>query len=197
MLRSGALKHELLFVLLFVAILGGLVVLLTMRNETSVDPSLVRDELYGDMPKPKTTIAATPVSTEEAKPAYDEPLPQDIPKDQQKTVTTTSGLKIIDQRIGTGDKAKVGAKVGVIYTGTFQNGEKFDSNIGKSPYIVTVGAGGVIRGWDEGLVGMQKGGKRKLIIPYKLAYGEAGSPPKIPPRTDLIFELEVTSVKNK
>lgn len=118
-------------------------------------------------------------------------------KSMQKEVTTSSGLKYIDLKEGTGDKVKVGSKVGVIYTGTFRNGEKFDSNVGRAPYDVTVGEGMVIKGWEEGLVGMQKGGKRKLIIPYQLAYGEEGRPPRIPPKAELIFEMELVSHQPK
>ncbi|MFT3878097.1 MAG: FKBP-type peptidyl-prolyl cis-trans isomerase [Gemmatales bacterium] len=189
MQRRGAVKQELLFVVLFIAILGGLAVMLTMRQGATEDESFVRPELIGNPPKPEpTTIATAPV--------VEDPPNQDIPKDQQKTVTTPSGLKIIDERIGGGEKVKVGTQVDVIYTGKYLSGVQFDSNVGKAPYKVKVGAGRVIKGWDEGLVGMNKGGKRRLIVPYQLAYGDQGSPP-IPPRTDLTFEIEVVAVTNR
>lgn len=186
MLRRGAVKQEFLLVLLFVVILGGLAVLLTMRQDPINNQNFVREELVGNQPAPQPAARAS-----------EELTGQDVPADQQKTITTESGLKIIDKKIGTGDKVKVGTQVAVIYTGTLQNGEKFESNVGKNPYYVLVGTGKVIRGWDEGLIGMQKGGKRKLIIPYQLGYGESGSPPKIPPRAELTFELEVVSVTNR
>ncbi len=188
MLRRGAVKQEFLLVLLFVVILGGLAVLLTMRQEPRNNESFVREELVGNQAATQPQPVA--VASEE--------LPgQDVPADQQKTITTESGLKIIDKKIGTGDKVKVGTQITVFYTGTLQNGEKIDSNVGKAPYPVRVGTSPVIKGWHEGLIGMQKGGKRKLIIPYQLAYGEEGKPPTVPGRADLTFEIEVVSVTNR
>ena len=182
MLRRGAVKQEFLLVLFFVVILGGLAVLLTMRQDPANAQSFVREEHAGNQGAAKVS---------------EEPPGQEVPVDQQKTITTESGLKIIDTKIGTGDKVKLGTQVTVIYTGTFQNGEKFDSNVGKAPYPVSVGSSPVIKGWHEGLIGMQKGGKRKLIIPYQLAYGEEGKPPKIPGRANLTFEIEVATVTNR
>ena len=182
MLRRGVVKQEFLLVLFFVAILGGLAVLLTMRQDPTNAQNIVREEHVGNKTEAKVS---------------EEPPGQEVPVDQQKTITTESGLKIIDTKIGTGDKVKVGTQVTVIYTGTLQNGEKIDSNVGKTPYPVRVGSSPVITGWHEGLIGMQKGGKRKLIIPYQLAYGEEGKPPKVPGRANLIFELEVVTVTNR
>ncbi len=182
MLRRGAVKQEFLLVLFFVAILGGLAVLLTMRQDPTNAQSFVREEHAENQ-------AAAKVS--------EDPPGQEVPADQQKTITTESGLKIIDMKIGTGDKVKVGTQVTVIYTGTLQNGEKIDSNVGKAPYPVSVGTSPVIKGWHEGLIGMKKGGKRKLIIPYQLAYGEEGRPPKVPGRANLTFEIEVVTVTNR
>src|SRR5262245_19424568 len=96
-------------------------------------------------------------------------------KKDDKAITTASGLKYVDLKIGEGKEAKEGSKVKVHYIGTFESGKKFDSSLdGGQPYPLTVGAGEVIKGWDEGLVGMKAGGKRKLIVPPKLAYGEQG-----------------------
>ena len=82
----------------------------------------------------------------------------------------------------------------VHYTGTLENGKQFDSSLGKEPYPVTIGKSSVIQGWHEGLTGMKAGGKRKLIIPPKLAYGDDGRPPQIPPNATLIFEVEAVTV---
>lgn len=100
-----------------------------------------------------------------------------------------------DLTVGTGPEAKDGDKVKVHYTGRLlKNNYMFDSSVGKKPFDVTIGKGGVIKGWDLGLVGMKVGGKRKLTIPSKLGYGDAGSPPKIPGKATLVFEIELLSI---
>src|ERR1700746_2744915 len=81
-------------------------------------------------------------------------------------------LQKVDEVVGTGAEAKTGDKVKVHYTGTLMNGKQFDSSVGKDPFEFTLGTGGVIKGWDEGVPGMHVGGKRKLTIPWQLAYGE-------------------------
>jgi len=116
-------------------------------------------------------------------------------KKDEKVITTASGLKYVELKIGDGKEAKEGSKVKVHYTGTLENGKQFDSSVGKDPYPVTIGKTSVIQGWHEGLTGMKAGGKRKLIIPPKLAYGADGRPPQIPPNATLIFEVEAAEVK--
>ena len=117
-------------------------------------------------------------------------------KKDEKVITTASGLKYVELKIGDGTEAKVGSKVAVFYTGKFENGKQFDSNVGGKPYDVTIGKSRVIKGWTEGLQGMKAGGKRKLIVPAELGYGKNGSQDgEIPPNATLIFEVEVTDVK--
>ena len=100
-----------------------------------------------------------------------------------------------DMKVGTGAEAVKGKKVKVHYTGTLTDGSKFDSSVDRGdPFTFTLGAGEVIKGWDEGFAGMKVGGKRKLTIPYGMAYGEAGRPPKIPPKATLIFDVELLGV---
>jgi hypothetical protein len=96
---------------------------------------------------------------------------------------------------GAGPAAKEGDLVSVHCNGTFKDGKKFYSSRDKgTPLSFTIGNGEVIKGWEEGLQGMKAGGKRKLIIPSKLAYGERGRPPVIPPGSDLVFEVELLKI---
>ena len=117
---------------------------------------------------------------------------------QAKEVTTASGLKYTDKVVGTGDEAKKGDSVSVHYTGWFYNdgkrGAKFDSSVGGNPFPVTIGVTSVIKGWTEGLQGMKVGGKRQLIIPPALGYGERGMPGAIPPNSTLEFEIEMLKI---
>jgi peptidylprolyl isomerase len=110
-------------------------------------------------------------------------------------VTTASGLKYIDEVVGTGDNPRPGQNVTVHYTGTLENGTKFDSSVDRGqPYPFRIGTGAVIKGWDEGVMTMKVGGKRRLMVPAKLGYGADGNPPRIPPNAPLIFEVELLSV---
>jgi FKBP-type peptidyl-prolyl cis-trans isomerase len=108
-------------------------------------------------------------------------------------------LQIEDLKEGTGPGVKKGDTVHVHYVGWFKSGKKFDSSHDHDPdepLKLTVGRREVIKGWEEGLIGMKVGGKRKLIIPPDLAYGEEGRPPVIPPNAELTFELELVKIGN-
>jgi peptidylprolyl isomerase len=111
-------------------------------------------------------------------------------------VTTASGLKYTDLVVGNGASPQRGQMITVNYRGTLENGTQFDSSYDKgTPYTFPLGVGRVIKGWDEGLMSMKVGGKRKLIIPSRLGYGPAGSPPNIPPNATLLFDVELLGIK--
>jgi FKBP-type peptidyl-prolyl cis-trans isomerase len=108
---------------------------------------------------------------------------------------TASGLEYIEVEAGSGTQAEAGKTVSVHYTGKFQDGGVFDSSIPRGePITFKLGAGNVIKGWDEGIALMKVGGKAQLIIPPALAYGERGAGGVIPPNATLVFDVELVSV---
>ena len=134
-------------------------------------------------PKPAKT-AAKPAASAPAPKAEEKPAVAELKKD--------------DLKPGKGPAAKKGDTVRVHYTGRLLDGTKFDSSLDRDePFEFTIGEGGVIKGWDEGVPGMKKGGKRKLVIPSDMAYGKRGSPPKIPPDAPLEFEIELVEIVKK
>lgn len=118
-----------------------------------------------------------------------------------EVITAPSGLKYSEDRMGTGTVAETGKKVTVNYTGWVEKdgrkGNKFDSSkeAGRQPFTFTLGAHQVIKGWDEGVVGIKEGGTRTLIIPPDMAYGPRGKGPVIGPNATLIFEVDVLKVQ--
>lgn len=118
---------------------------------------------------------------------------------QENAVTTKSGLKYVDIKVGTGDEAKKGMEVTVHYTGWLytngKRGTKFDSSLDRGqPFNFKLGAGQVIKGWDEGVAAMKVGGKRELFIPPNLGYGSTGAGGVIPPNATLDFEVQLLKV---
>jgi FKBP-type peptidyl-prolyl cis-trans isomerase len=115
--------------------------------------------------------------------------------DMASMTKTPSGLAYKDLKVGDGAEAKAGQMATVHYTGWLPNGTKFDSSRDRGdPFAFPIGAGQVIKGWDEGVAGMHVGGRRLLVIPASLGYGESGSDP-IPPNSTLVFDVELLGVK--
>lgn len=125
------------------------------------------------------------------------PAPTGPTKVTGEGVKAADGLQYWDIKAGTGPVAKQGDKVKVHYTGWLTTGKKFDSSVGSAPFEFTIGAGEVIKGWEEGVPGMKVGGKRQLRIPPELAYGEAGHPPQIQQNATLIFDVRLVAIVPK
>jgi FKBP-type peptidyl-prolyl cis-trans isomerase len=107
-----------------------------------------------------------------------------------------SGLRYQDVSVGSGEEATAGRTAVVHYTGWLPDGKKFDSSRDRNePFSFPLGAGQVIAGWDQGVVGMKVGGRRKLVIPPDLGYGASGAPPDIPPNATLVFDVELLGLK--
>ncbi len=133
------------------------------------------------------SLAATPTTTS---------TPKKTTPSINKVVTTPSGLKYVELKVGSGATPKTGQIVSVQYTGTLENGTKFDSSRDRGvPFEFPIGTGQVIKGWDEGLSTMKVGGRRKLIIPPSLGYGAQGAGDAIPPNATLIFDVELLGIK--
>jgi len=113
------------------------------------------------------------------------------------TIPTMDQLKIEDLVVGTGTEVKSGDNIVIHYLGTLLDGTKFDSSYDRGqPFETQIGVGQVIQGWDQGVVGMKVGGKRKLTIPPEMGYGARGAGNVIPPNATLIFEVELVNIKN-
>ncbi|MDT9178315.1 MAG: FKBP-type peptidyl-prolyl cis-trans isomerase [Limnospira sp. PMC 1279.21] len=122
-------------------------------------------------------------------------IAQNMTNTEENLVTTDSGLQYVDLQEGTGASPQAGQTVTVHYTGTLKDGTKFDSSRDRNrPFSFTIGVGQVIKGWDEGVASMQVGGRRKLIIPADLGYGDRGAGGVIPPNATLIFDVELLKI---
>jgi len=127
----------------------------------------------------------------------DELLDENQDNQSEVNVERNEEVQIEDLIVGEGVEAKDGDKITVNYVGTLTDGTKFDNSYDRNkPFVFTLGNGEVIQGWDEGILGMKIGGKRKLTIPPSLGYGESGSGDVIPPNSTLIFEVELISIND-
>ncbi len=123
------------------------------------------------------------------------PTPSQQQNNPNASTADMKKLQITDEKVGTGTAAKKGDTVTVNYVGTLENGKQFDSSYSRNqPFTFTIGAGQVIKGWDLGVVGMKVGGKRKLVIPPDLGYGNTAQG-SIPANSTLIFDIELLSVR--
>ena len=168
----------------FVATALGQTVVDSSKKVMTVKSAESTKEIKADVVKKDTTKAITATGKANV-----------VKMEKQDTVTTASGLKYIDIKVGNGAVPKTGQMVDVHYTGWFTDGKKFDSSKDRgAPISFPLGKGSVIKGWDEGLSTMKVGGVRKLIIPPAIAYGAAGRP-GIPPNATLVFEVELIGAK--
>jgi FKBP-type peptidyl-prolyl cis-trans isomerase FkpA len=145
-------------------------------------------------PPPEPPEAKKPAAIASAKPAE----PAEKPAEKPAEPPSNEKLGVKDLVVGKGAEAKAGDTVKVHYVGTLPDGKEFDaSKKHGQPFDFELGAGRVIKGWDQGVAGMKVGGKRKLTVPPSLGYGARGSPPVIPPNATLLFEVELLEVKKK
>lgn len=180
-----------LVVFLIVCFLAvGSIIVYTKNNIKVKEPEKAKQELsnFGN-PDAAISQSESPIQMQDSVRATAVPTQAPI---AMENVTT---LKIEDIKEGTGEPVKIGDTAEVNYLGTLLNGQKFDSSYDRSQtFSFSVGKGEVIAGWDEGLIGMKVGGKRKLTIPADKAYG-AQSVGGIPPNSPLLFEIELVSIK--
>jgi peptidylprolyl isomerase len=170
-------------ILLSVALMLTCVVVLVLAQVGSKHDSAVATNLTQTAPAPTTTKNNTLIAN-------------NTMSDAKNVVTTPSGLKYIELEEGTGATPQTGQTVVVHYTGTLEDKTKFDSSRDRnSPFSFKIGVGQVIKGWDEGLSTMKVGGRRQLIIPSKLGYGDRGAGSVIPPHATLLFDVELLEIK--
>lgn len=176
-----------IFFLMILAVISAVIVLNISKKEpapaniiplTPAPPSAAVSPTISISPTP--SMAVTPTK------------PQFTPAPTFGPVTE---LNIDDTKTGTGAEVKSGDTITVNYIGRLTNGTVFDTSVGRQPFSTVIGTGQVIKGWDQGILGMKVGGIRRLIIPPDLAYGSQGAGGSIPPNATLIFDIELLDVK--
>lgn len=173
----------------------------TTTTTTATTPAPM-DTTHPTTSQPVTSQPSTAQPAQVAPPPAP-PAPEARPTTMTKhkdTVLMPSGLKYIDKKVGKGPMPTKGQTIVVNYTGMLLNGKTFDSNVDPlfghiQPFRTPIGVGKVIPGWDEGMVTMKVGGKRRLIIPPDLGYGEQGAGDRIPPNSTLVFDVELLGVE--
>lgn len=166
--------------------------LFARRALVAVVLALLVAAVVGCTQTPSTTSSPTTAQPETTQPSAQATTPAETTAPAQPTVAK---LQIKDVKVGKGKTATPGHLVTVNYTGWLMDGTQFDSSVGKAPFSFNLGAGQVIEGWDKGVAGMKVGGKRILIIPASMGYGEQGYPPVIPGNAPLKFEVTLLGVK--
>ncbi len=202
------MKTSIFFSLALLLVLGGCG---PKSSDQSASKGSAQQQSATQQPAAETQTSQAPAETagaggtgQTAEPAKEQPMNQPkgapgqpTPTTDEQTKTTASGLKYVDLVEGTGPSPKPGQTVSVNYTGWLTSGKKFDSSFDRNqPFSFMIGQGQVIKGWDEGVMSMKVGGKRKLIIPPALAYGsrDVGNG-LIPANSTLIFEVELLGVR--
>ncbi len=181
---SKTLAPALIVLVIILAGIGGIFFLSNQKTQDT-GINLVPTIYPTNTPEPTQASPSAIISESPASPAAN----------MGNLITTADGLQMQDLVVGTGQEVKSGDTVTVNYLGTLTNGTKFDSSYDRNqPFTTQIGVGQVIKGWDEGIVGMKVGGKRKLIVPPSLGYGSQNMG-SIPPNSTLIFEVELLSIK--